>query len=54
MNCQDGVFPSWNRRGGCASKKKARSLRSGADGVVIMLNVDLERYPELTTPSAPS
>src|SRR6267142_6908620 len=25
-NCQDRVFPSWNRRGGCASKKKARSL----------------------------
>ena len=41
MNCQDGVFPSWNRRGGCASKKKARSLRSGADGVVIMVNVDV-------------
>ena len=40
MNCQDRVFPSWNRRGGCASKKKARSLRSGADGVVIMVNVD--------------
>ncbi len=42
MNCQDRVFPSWNRRGGCASKKKARSLRSGADGVVIMVNVDVE------------
>src|SRR5256712_11466623 len=41
MNCQDKVFPSWNRRGGCASKKKARSLRSGADGVVIMVNVDV-------------
>src|SRR3989442_6618910 len=41
MNCQDRVFPSWNRRGGCASKKKARSLRSGADGVVIMVNVDV-------------
>jgi hypothetical protein len=27
------VFPSWNRRGGCALKKKD-SLRSGADGVV--------------------
>src|SRR6267142_3356083 len=38
-NCQDRVFPSWNRRGGCAIKKKARSLRSGADGVVIMVNV---------------
>src|SRR6267378_82809 len=41
MNCQDKVFPSWNRRGGCASKKKARSLRSGADGVVIMVHVDV-------------
>src|SRR5712691_1853411 len=41
MNCQDRVFPSWNRRGGSASKKKARSLRSGADGVVIMVNVDV-------------
>src|SRR2546422_11761561 len=41
MNCQDRVFPSWNRRGGCASKKKARSFRSGADGVVIMVNVEV-------------
>jgi len=41
MNCQDRVFPSRKRRGGCTSKKKARSLRSGADGVVIMVNVDL-------------
>src|SRR2546427_2637183 len=41
MNCQDMVFPSWNRRGGCASKKKTRSLRSGADGVVIMVHVDV-------------
>src|SRR2546422_4599067 len=42
MKCQDRVFPSWNRRGGCASKKKARSHRSGADGVVIMVHVDVE------------
>src|SRR6266436_3987583 len=41
MNCQDRVFPSSERRGGCASKKKARSLRSGADGVVIMVHVDV-------------
>ena len=41
MNCQGRVFPSWNRRGGCASKKKTRSLRSGADGVVIMVHVDV-------------
>src|SRR6476661_2373944 len=42
MNCPDRGFPSWNRRGGCASKKKARSLRGGADGVVIMVHVDVE------------
>ena len=42
MNRQDTVFPSWNRRGGCASKKKTRSLRSGADGVVIVVNVAVE------------
>src|SRR6267143_3158680 len=41
MNCQDRLFTSWNRRGGCVSKKKARSLRSGADGVVIMVHVDV-------------
>src|SRR2546426_4553958 len=41
MNGQDGVFPPGNRRGGCASKKKARSLRSGAEGVVIMVKVDV-------------
>ena len=28
------VLPSSQRRGGCASKKMSRSLRSGADGVV--------------------
>ena len=38
---EDRVFPSWNRRGGRAGKKKARSLRSGADGVVIMVNVEV-------------
>src|SRR5882724_7475043 len=48
MNYQDRVFPSWNRRGGCASKKKARSLRSGADGVVIMVNVDAVKLPLLS------
>jgi len=41
MNCQDRGFPSWNRRGGCTSKKKTRSLRSGADGVVIVVNADV-------------
>src|SRR5437899_9537786 len=32
-NRQARVFPSWNRRGGCAIKKKI-PFRSGADGVV--------------------
>src|SRR5215510_13918497 len=31
---QPSVFPSLERRGGCASKKKSRSHRSSADGVV--------------------
>src|SRR5437870_534887 len=55
MNCQDTVFPSWNRRGGCASKKKARSLRNGADGVVIMVHDDVSTSTctIMTTPSAP-
>jgi hypothetical protein len=30
----EGVIPSFLRRGGCAINKMARSLRSGADGVV--------------------
>src|SRR2546421_3710879 len=50
MNCQNRVFPPWNRRGGCASKKKARSLRSGADGVVIMVNVDVETLSGIDHP----
>src|SRR5213593_2299615 len=29
-----GPLPSSQRRGGCATKKMSRSLRSGADGVV--------------------
>src|SRR5438128_7014992 len=41
MDCQEMLFPSWNRRGGWAIKKKARSRRSGEDGVVIMVNVDV-------------
>src|SRR6266403_4892427 len=32
--------PSGNRRGGCATKKKD-PFRNGADGVVIMVNVDV-------------
>jgi len=43
------VFPSWNRRGGCASKKKL-PFRGGADGVVAHTNC----FAELTTPAAPS
>jgi hypothetical protein len=34
---EGGHRPSWTRRGGCASKKKARSIRSGADGVVVQV-----------------
>ena len=30
-----GPSPLLARRGGCASKKKVRSIRSGADGVVV-------------------
>jgi len=26
MNCQDRVFPSWNRRGGCAFIRRLRSI----------------------------
>src|SRR3989442_5798681 len=40
MTDEDRLFPSGNRRGGRASKKKARSRLSGADGAVIMVNVD--------------
>ncbi len=43
------MFPSWNRRGGCAIKKKI-PFRSGADGVV----AHKKCFAELTTPSAPS
>jgi hypothetical protein len=50
------VFPSWNRRGGCAIKKKD-SLRSGADGVVsrdeTFRNAFLQHSPQQTTPAAP-
>src|SRR5881628_78702 len=42
------VFPSWNRRGGCAIKKKV-PFRSGADGAV----AHTKCFSELTTPSAP-
>src|SRR5438094_8769791 len=31
---QASIFPSLKRRGGCGINKKARSLRSAADGVV--------------------
>jgi len=46
---QARVFPSWNRRGGCAIKKKI-PFRSGADGVV----AHTKCFAELTTPAAPS
>ena len=35
------VFPSWNRRGGCAIKKK-NPFRNGADGVVILESMLLD------------
>src|SRR6266850_7615879 len=55
MNWRNSAFPSLKRRGGCASKKKTRSNRSGADGVVILGKCCfLKRSPGLTTPSAPS
>src|SRR5437867_12294282 len=34
MNWNQALFPSLQRRGGCGINKKARSLRSAADGVV--------------------
>src|SRR5690348_12835642 len=34
MNWNQALFPSLKRRGGCGINKKARSLRSAADGVV--------------------
>ncbi|PYS27120.1 MAG: hypothetical protein DMG11_17465, partial [Acidobacteria bacterium] len=42
------IFPSLQRRGGCAIKKKA-PFRSGADGVV----AHTKRFAELTTPATP-
>ena len=42
------VFPSLQRRGGCAISKKS-PFRNGADGVV----AHTTRFAELTTPSAP-
>ena len=43
LKCLDNVFPSWNRRGGCASRRSCEATFESADGVV---------SPELTTPSA--
>ena len=48
MNLEN-VFPSLQRRGGCAIKKKV-PFRSGADGVV----AHTKRFAELTTPAAPT
>ena len=47
MNLEN-VFPSLQRRGGCAIKKKV-PFRSGADGVV----AHTKRFAELTTPATP-
>jgi hypothetical protein len=32
---KEKVFPSWNRRGGCASRKYCEATFESADGVVI-------------------
>ena len=51
---RDSFFPSLKRRGGCASNKKSRSHRSGADGVVSSAKrLGLNSFAELTTPAAP-
>jgi len=42
-----GEIPLLVRRGGCATNKKWRSLRSGADGVVSHRNT----FNKMTTPS---
>ncbi|PYS26899.1 MAG: hypothetical protein DMG11_18215 [Acidobacteria bacterium] len=44
-------IPLLGQEGGCAIKKKMRSDRSGADGVVRQARL---RFAELTTPAAPS
>jgi hypothetical protein len=51
------VFPSWNRRGGCAIKKKAASEAAQTGWSVVtkcFSNAVLQHSPRLTTPSAPS
>src|SRR5207244_6687762 len=47
---QTRVFPSWNRRGGRASRKCREASFEGADGVVSSAK---RRCAGLTTPSAP-
>jgi enediyne biosynthesis protein E4 len=42
-NCRSSLIPSFVRRGGCASKKKSRSLLNGADGVVAQKTSGFER-----------
>ena len=54
MNCRNCLLernPLLVRRGGCATKKMSRSLRSGADGVVAH---EVACDVRATTPSAPS
>src|SRR5204862_4500691 len=47
------TFPSLKRRGGCGINKKARSLRSAADGVVSSAKLFRPKdFADLTTPSA--
>jgi hypothetical protein len=50
------VFPSWNRRGGCAIKKKTASeaAQTGWSVVTKCFAMHfLQHFPQLTTPSAP-
>src|SRR6266446_1352568 len=54
MNCQDRVFPSSERRGGCAIKKMLRSLLIKAQtGWSVPDNVTISTSTIMTTPSAP-
>src|SRR5438093_6191161 len=47
-----GILPSLQRRGGCATKKMSRSLRSGADGVVAHKPYFRMRSKQLAPPRA--
>src|SRR2546427_733514 len=54
MNCQDRVFPSSERRGGCAVKKMLRSLLMKAQtGWAVPDKVTKSTCTIMTTPSSP-